>query len=304
MQPASHTLKEVMFCSQSQAETLHPGMGWAIISITEPHNRPVNLHPEWNHILRLEFHDIDPGWESQCPQHESMVLMDEDHAREIVRFVNRLKLSVHTLVVHCRAGVGRSAAVAKWLAERYQLSFKHDYDLYNRHVYSTLLSFQDRPGKDKILFLDFDGVLHPASVYLVGKVPMLKCDDPALSLFCWAPLLEQALTPYPHIKIVLSTTWAKVFGHGVAKYYLPASLRERVIAGTERFQRNRYTRGQEIKTWAEKYGYYQWIAIDDDVYDWPRLLEDKLIACDEELGLSEKATYEALVKKLLELCGE
>jgi len=57
-----------------------------------------------------------------------------------------------------------------------------------------------------ILFLDFDGVLHPDEVYLVHGRPVLRDDG---SLFMWAPLLAEALTPFPDVQIVLSTSWVR-----------------------------------------------------------------------------------------------
>ncbi len=56
-----------------------------------------------------------------------------------------------------------------------------------------------------ILFLDFDGVLHPDGVYLVKGRPVLRAEG---ALFMWAPLLADALKNYPAVQIVLSTGWA------------------------------------------------------------------------------------------------
>lgn len=55
-----------------------------------------------------------------------------------------------------------------------------------------------------ILFLDFDGVLHPDAAFLVKGRPTLKAEG---QLFMWAPLLVDVLADFPEVQIVLSTSW-------------------------------------------------------------------------------------------------
>lgn len=52
-----------------------------------------------------------------------------------------------------------------------------------------------------ILFLDFDGVLHPDAVYLRlnGEIELRAPG----ALFMWAPALVDALEAHPQIRIVL-----------------------------------------------------------------------------------------------------
>jgi hypothetical protein len=57
-----------------------------------------------------------------------------------------------------------------------------------------------------ILFLDFDGVLHPDAAFLVNGRTMLKADG---ELMMWAPLLVDVLAGFPEMQIVLSTSWAR-----------------------------------------------------------------------------------------------
>ncbi|WP_231909764.1 HAD domain-containing protein [Cupriavidus nantongensis] len=58
-----------------------------------------------------------------------------------------------------------------------------------------------------IVFLDYDGVLHPDAAYLVKGRPELRATG---TLFMWAPILEETLAPYPDAQIVLSTSWVQV----------------------------------------------------------------------------------------------
>jgi len=124
--------KEVMFLSQFVAEKVIPQSNWAIISITEP-GRIANLHCDWRDILRLQFHDIDavtPG----------LTLFSEDQAKEILTFLDRTKEKCTFLIVHCNAGISRSAAVAKFVSETFKIPMTPRSVLYSRFVYRILSS--------------------------------------------------------------------------------------------------------------------------------------------------------------------
>lgn len=75
-----------------------------IISITDFWSRPVNFadNPNVIGILRLKFDDVSRG-EENC--------MTEEDAKKIIRFVNNYIGSVECILVHCEAGVSRSAGV-------------------------------------------------------------------------------------------------------------------------------------------------------------------------------------------------
>ena len=72
-----------------------------------------------------------------------------------------------------------------------------------------------------LIYLDFDGVLHPSAVwYEYGmREPRLRAAGHAL--FESLPVLEAAISPYPTLKIVLSTTWVQTFGFEHARDRLP-----------------------------------------------------------------------------------
>lgn len=80
-----------------------------------------------------------------------------------------------------------------------------------------------------ILFLDFDGVLHPDEAYLVKGRPVLRAEG---ALFMWAPLLADTLKNYPGLQIVLSTSWARDLRFARARSFLPPDLQQRVIGAT------------------------------------------------------------------------
>jgi HAD domain in Swiss Army Knife RNA repair proteins len=139
-----------------------------------------------------------------------------------------------------------------------------------------------------ILYLDFDGVLHPSEVWLIDDKPVLQWpDDPSLTLFCWAPILESILDDYDsagRISIIISSTWSQKFGVQIASEYLPSSLKNRVIGKTTHSDR---PRGVQIAQHAKYHINSQpWLAIDDVAHLWPTEHLNKLIRCDSARGLS------------------
>ncbi len=163
-----------------------------------------------------------------------------------------------------------------------------------------------------ILFLDFDGVLHPDAVYLQRGRPVLHAEG---ALFMWAPLLADILSKYPHVQIVLSTSWARHFGFARARDFLPESLRQRAIGATwhsgmaqhsEGCYSTRYSktwwdsvsRYEQIKHWVERANQHDWIALEDQPLGWNDADRDKLIQTDSTRGLSDIAVVAKLYRHL------
>lgn len=134
-------IAQVTFLSRHAAENMSGKEGSAIISISEPDFNlgQANLMHGWHAIHRTEFHDIDV-WRPN----ESLTLMSSKHAEDIVEFVYSVASDIDHLVVHCTAGISRSAGVAKWIADTFNLPFNHQYALYNRHVYRLLIDANQR----------------------------------------------------------------------------------------------------------------------------------------------------------------
>lgn len=129
-------LKNVVFTGRDQAEASIGWPHWAVISITA--EQPAALKEGWHNILRLEFDDIDVVGDFDAPK--PYILFNDNHATRIIEFAKVVRDShkVEGILVHCQAGISRSAAVAKWIAEKYQLPFVESYALYNKHVYRVL----------------------------------------------------------------------------------------------------------------------------------------------------------------------
>lgn len=103
-----------------------------------------------------------------------------------------------------------------------------------------------------ILYLDYDGVLHPEP----SSPPpegwnVLQCRP------CWPSLVRERGAPcrspgaIPEVVIVLSTSWVRVLSYSQAKAFLPEALRSRVIGATfhsamNKFEFDAMTRGAQV----------------------------------------------------------
>ena len=81
-----------------------------------------------------------------------------------------------------------------------------------------------------ILFLDYDGVLHPNEAFMTKSGVVLRCDGH--NLFEHAELLADLLEPYPNVKIILSTSWVWTLSFKRAKEHLPGRLQSKVTGST------------------------------------------------------------------------
>lgn len=139
------------FISRGKAEKINfQSTSSIIISISTP-PVPVNVKTDsvnagpcypaqlvessWRDILRLEFHDSEPSATDLY-----RVYFNETHAVEVIKFLEKhANTEVKNVIVHCDAGVSRSAAISKFTALTYGLPFNENYRQYNKFVFSTLL---------------------------------------------------------------------------------------------------------------------------------------------------------------------
>jgi len=150
--------KRTVFISKAEAEDFCEPTNQGnriLISITSPAvpnsftwaAKPAVLHDNsWLDVLRLEFDDVDPS--HMNPQQAAMFrLFNEEDAAKIIEFLQKYSDVVEDAVVHCEAGISRSAAVSKFIAYTNYLQFPEDYNLYNKHVYGTLMRVQGSTSK-------------------------------------------------------------------------------------------------------------------------------------------------------------
>jgi predicted protein tyrosine phosphatase len=149
-------MKYTTFISKKKAEAFDDTVGSekrVLISITTPgkivkpgYCVPAVLHKDaWHDILRLEFHDVDPMKDANT----FYKLFDQEHVLKIFEFLKKYEASVDEVVVHCEAGISRSAAVSKFIATVYGLQFPENYSIYNKHVFSTLMRLYGEAFYDK-----------------------------------------------------------------------------------------------------------------------------------------------------------
>lgn len=106
-----------------------------IISITDSGDADIKLQKNCVDILRLNFHDID----SELLNYQ---VFNEEFACKILNFVFNNIDNVDLILVHCEAGISRSAGVACSLCSILNgndLEMVKKYPLYNRKVYNTIL---------------------------------------------------------------------------------------------------------------------------------------------------------------------
>ena len=109
-----------------------------------------------------------------------------------------------------------------------------------------------------MLYLDFDGVLHPDAVYRYRRRGIVLC-SPGRALFDAAPPLAAELARHPDVRVVLSTSWVRVLSYSVALARLPPPIADRVIGATWHSHMHRewwdgLTRYQQIAAHATRHG--------------------------------------------------
>ena len=155
-----------------------------------------------------------------------------------------------------------------------------------------------------ILFLDYDGVLHPDEAYHTKKGVVLRCDGH--NLFEHAQLLADLVDPYPHVQIVLSTSWVWALGYTEARARLPEQLQARVKGATwhsqmeDRFMWRHYTRHSQIDSYVKRHLLTNWIAIDNDDIGWPESERHRLVHTNDWGGIGDTAVQNELLLKIQE----
>ena len=151
----------------------------------------------------------------------------------------------------------------------------------------------------KILYLDYDGVIHDSEVFIHPKRG-IYIETPGRILFEWMPILEDLLLPHPDVRIVLSTSWVPSKGFSFARRQLSKHLQNRVIGAT---YHNRYmrkdvfpylSRGAQITSDVARRLPDSWFAIDDDVSEWPEWCLNRLVQTNGTLGISCPDTQERI----------
>lgn len=144
--------KTVTFVPRKIAESMIPEDGTQLISVIHSDQEIPEHHNKWNSITTLVFDDIES-------KSGDLVRFSEEQAKKVVSIAED---NAPHIVVHCEAGMSRSAAIAKWIADNYSydLVLHPDgigtYKFYNRYVYDILdyMSGKSLKAYYKILEMD------------------------------------------------------------------------------------------------------------------------------------------------------
>ncbi|WP_184523157.1 MULTISPECIES: HAD domain-containing protein [unclassified Variovorax] len=126
----------------------------------------------------------------------------------------------------------------------------------------------------RILFLDFDGVLHR---------PNCLSEDQLVHL----PHLEKLLQDHADVRLVISSSWRVMRSVDSALSAFPHGLRQRVIGDTPvlRAEGGQWHRQRECEAWLKEHAPAAiWLGIDDEA----QLFEPgKAVICNPALGLAD-----------------
>lgn len=156
----------------------------------------------------------------------------------------------------------------------------------------------------QVLYLDFDGVLHPEPVYRHLKRGMyFGAEHRGHTFFENADFLLEVLAPYPDVAIVLSTSWVRVLGYSRAKECLPMELGRKVIGAVfhsrmSKLEFDGTSRGHQVLADATRRGVTRWLALDDDKEGWLTSAPAHLVTTHKTLGIKEPQVAEVLMEKL------
>jgi hypothetical protein len=128
-----------------------------------------------------------------------------------------------------------------------------------------------------ILFLDFNGVLHPRE----GD-----------NRFTRLPLFEayMRMPEAKKIRLIISSAWRQTHEIDRLRSFFSPDIALRIRGATPVLQtyRTRHQRTEEIKAWLSKHAARSWAALDDDIEVFAPALRPRLALCDGTVGLMEK----------------
>lgn len=131
-----------------------------------------------------------------------------------------------------------------------------------------------------ILFLDFDGVLHPLSR--------------ANGAFALTPHFERVMRDYPDVDIVISSAWRETNPIEKLRLVFSEDFRHRLIDVTPVVATDRkpHPREIEILSWLREAGreYEAWLAIDDSEWLFSPGCKN-LILTDTDIGFNEEIEH-------------
>lgn len=138
-----------------------------------------------------------------------------------------------------------------------------------------------------ILFLDFDGVLHP------------WC-SPRSEYFCYLPRLEAVLRDYSEVEIVICSDWRLSFSLSQQRRHFSDDMAKRVVGQTPCLDDGSLNqdglRRREALAYLERSGSpnRSWCVLDDRMDLWDPM-EPRIIHCQDQFGEVEELRLRAFL---------
>ena len=130
-------IQSLHYCSWDEAQSYVPTGPTVAISILSPKRAPAQLHSDIEDVLRLYFHDGVPY--GTAPR--KVDLFSTEQAQAVIDFLRRHNAAPNPthLLIHCEAGISRSAAVAVFAASECRVPLSGQFAFLNPWVFSTLV---------------------------------------------------------------------------------------------------------------------------------------------------------------------
>lgn len=146
-----------------------------------------------------------------------------------------------------------------------------------------------------ILFLDFDGVLHPV-------FPRRELPDEENQLFSFLPRLEGVLRDFPEFKIVIASSWRENRSWENVIKAFSQDISARIIGATPVLKSKeppypKHPRYEEILDYLNinNLATARWVALDDDPEIYPPTCQN-LILCSDGFRDAEEAALRAALE--------
>lgn len=131
----------------------------------------------------------------------------------------------------------------------------------------------------RVIFLDFDGVLHPAADKAAPGASALFLE---VGHFGWLPYLERVLAPHPDVQLVVHSSWRETFRLAELEDML-ADVGEHRVDVTPPGERY-----ESILSWLQKRPGACYLILDDDAREFPVPAPAELVLCSPAKGVSEE----------------
>jgi len=130
-------IRSLEYVSLDEAVCFVPTEPTIAISILSPGRAPAALHASIDPVLRLYFEDTT----AKDGENARAGVFSEAHARQVLDFIRTHKATPdpYHLLIHCEAGISRSAAVAVFAASECLLPLTGQFAFLNPWVLSTLV---------------------------------------------------------------------------------------------------------------------------------------------------------------------